>query len=193
MNLDKDDLAALCRDMTKEEVDRVHRLLHEWGVGPEDSFPAQMSLLTLAQLRSAASIPRAIADSRQWLELHLAEYRRQSKTMLDGFAATLDGKIQALKSVVETHAHATQESANSIQERFVAVETAAREIREQLQSGVAEWNRAKNKFVDERWHFERVCKQLDDRLNWWNVCWFIIGAVVFLGIGMLVGHYDWKP
>ena len=192
MNSDKDDLAILCRDMTKEEVDRVHRLLHEWGTGSEDSFPVQFVLLIRAQLRAAASVPLAIADSRQWLEQHLAEYRRQSKTTVDGFTATVDNKIQALKTVVETHAHATQETANSIQGRFGAVETVVREIREQLQSGVVEWNRAKNKFADERWHFERVCKQLDERLNWWNVCWFIIGAAVFLGVGMLVGHYGRK-
>jgi hypothetical protein len=193
MNSDKDDLAILCRDMTKEEVDRVYRLLHEWGTGPEDSFPVQFVLLTRAQLRAAASIPRSIADSQKWLEQHLAEYRRQSKTTVDGFTARVDDKIQALKTVVETHGHATQENANSIQGRFVMMETVAHEIREQLQSGVVEWNRAKDKFVDERWHFERVCKQLDERLNWWNVCWFIIGAVVFLGVGTLVGHYGWKP
>jgi hypothetical protein len=29
MNADKEDLAILCRDMTKDEVDRLHRLLHE--------------------------------------------------------------------------------------------------------------------------------------------------------------------
>jgi hypothetical protein len=29
MNLDKDDLAALCAGMTTDQVDRVHRLLHE--------------------------------------------------------------------------------------------------------------------------------------------------------------------
>jgi len=64
MDLDKDDLAVLCRDMTKEEVDRIHRFLHEWGIGPEDSFPVQFVLLTRAQLRAAASIPRAIADNQ---------------------------------------------------------------------------------------------------------------------------------
>jgi len=85
MDSDKDDLAVLCRDMTKEEVDRIHRLLHEWSVGPEDSFPAQFSLLTRAQLRSAASIPRTIADSRKLLEQHLAEYRRQTAAITDDF------------------------------------------------------------------------------------------------------------
>jgi len=66
-------------------VDRIHRLLHEWSVGPEDSFPAQFSLLTRAQLRSAASIPRTIADSRKLLEQHLAEYRRQTAAITDDF------------------------------------------------------------------------------------------------------------
>jgi len=35
MDIDKDDLAVLTTRMTKEEVDRVYRLLHEWRVGPE--------------------------------------------------------------------------------------------------------------------------------------------------------------
>lgn len=86
MDLDKDDLAILCRDLTKEEVDRVHRLIHEWGIGPENSFPAQLSLLTRAQLLAAASIPRAIADSRKWLEQHLAQYRQQTAALTNDFA-----------------------------------------------------------------------------------------------------------
>jgi hypothetical protein len=192
MDLDKDDLAALCAGLTTDEVDRVHRLLHEWNVGPDSSFPVQLSLLTKAQWRIAANLPRLMNDSRKLIELHLAEYRRQTKTMVDGFADTVDDKIESLKTMVETHDQATQESANSIHGQFVAVETVAREIQEQLLLGAAEWNRAKNKFVDERWHFERVCKNLDERLNWWNVCWFIVGALVFLGIGMLIDHYDWK-
>ena len=79
MDLDKDDLAALCADMTKEEVDRVHRLLHEWSVGPDSSFPVQLSLLTKAQWRIAANLPRLMNDARKLIELHLAEYRRQSQ------------------------------------------------------------------------------------------------------------------
>ena len=55
MDLDNDDLAVLTANMTKEEVDRIHRFLHEWGTGPENSFPVQFVLLTRAQLRAAAS------------------------------------------------------------------------------------------------------------------------------------------
>ena len=87
MDLDRDDLAECSplADAFSEEVDRVHRFLHEWGTGPENSFPVQFVLLTRAQLRAAASIPRAIAESRKWLEQHLAEYRRQTADLVTIF------------------------------------------------------------------------------------------------------------
>ena len=104
MDSGKDDLAVLCRDMTKDEVDRIHRFLHEWGIGPEDSFPVQFVLLTRAQLRAAASIPRTIGDSRKWLEQHLAEYRRQTAALTDDFAGKVDMKHGELKAIVLQHA-----------------------------------------------------------------------------------------
>jgi hypothetical protein len=91
MDLDKDDLAVLCAGLTTDEVDRVHRLLHEWNVGPDSSFPVQLSLLTKAQWRIAANLPRLMNDARKLIELHLAEYRRQSQAMADDFANTVDG------------------------------------------------------------------------------------------------------
>ena len=97
MDLDKDDLSALCAGLTTDEVDRVHRLLHEWKVGPEASFPVQLALLTKAQWRIAANLPRLMNDSRKLIELHLAEYRRQSQAMADDFADTMDGQNKELK------------------------------------------------------------------------------------------------
>ena len=99
MDLDKDDLAALTANMTKEEVDRVHRLLHEWSVGPDSSFPVQLSLLTKAQCqRIAANLPRLMNDSRKLIELHLAEYRRQTKAMMDDFSGTAQKQTEELKN-----------------------------------------------------------------------------------------------
>jgi hypothetical protein len=192
MELDRDDLVALCKGMTKDEVDRVHRLLHEWGIGPEDSFPVQLALLTTAQWRIAATLPRLMNDAQKLIERHLTEYQRQTKTTVDDFSAIADDKILELKTVVETHAKATLETADSIQNQLGEAKLVVAQIREQLQSGVTEWNRAKNKFADERWHFELVCRKLDERLNWWNVCWFLVGAVVFLSLGILLGRHQWK-
>ena len=44
MDLDKDDLTARCVDAPAEEVDQIHRLLHEWSVGPDSSFPVQLAV-----------------------------------------------------------------------------------------------------------------------------------------------------
>jgi hypothetical protein len=95
--MDKDDLTALLVDAPAEEVDQIHRLLHEWSVGPDSSFPVQLSLLTRAQWRIAANLPRLMNDSRKLIELHLAEYRRQSQAMADDFAGTVDGQKKELK------------------------------------------------------------------------------------------------
>ncbi|MEO8429570.1 MAG: hypothetical protein ABI651_20955 [Verrucomicrobiota bacterium] len=64
MELEEDDLAALCAGMTTKEVDRVHRLLHQWNVGPDSSFPVQLTLLTRAQWHIAANLPRLMDHSR---------------------------------------------------------------------------------------------------------------------------------
>src|SRR5271168_4686734 len=101
MDLDKDDLSALCAGLATDEVDRVHRLLHEWSVGLDSSFPVQLALLTKAQWRIAANLPRLMHDGRKLIELHLAEYRRQSQAMADDFADTVVGQNKELKKTVE--------------------------------------------------------------------------------------------
>ena len=131
MDSDKDDLAVLCHDMTKEEVDRVHRLLHEWSVGPEDSFPVQFVLLTRAQLRAAASIPRAITESRRWLEQHLAEYRRQTAALTDDFAGMVDMKHGELKDIVLKHAETVKRDALFVSNRLVDANDVAKGITDQ--------------------------------------------------------------
>jgi hypothetical protein len=131
MDLDKDDLAILCRDLTKEEVDRVHRLIHEWGIGPENSFPAQLSLLTRAQFKAAASIPRAIADSKKWLELHLAEYRKQTAALTDDFAGMVDMKHGELKDIVLKHAETVKRDALFVSNRLVDANDVAKGITDQ--------------------------------------------------------------
>ncbi len=107
MNLDRDDPAALCQGMGRDEVDRVHRLLREWGAGPDNSFPVQVALLTNAQLRAAASVPRSIDDSRQWLEQPLVEYRRQAKLLVQGFSSEIRGQVEELKTITNEHAART--------------------------------------------------------------------------------------
>ncbi len=143
MDLDKDDLAALCAGLTTDEVDRVHRLLHEWNVGPAISFPVQLALLTKAQWRIAAHLPRLMNDSRKLIELHLAEYRRQSQTIADDFADTVDGQNKELKKIVEIHAQTTRQSAEQIQVQLSDAEAVARRIISLMEGAASEWKNIK--------------------------------------------------
>ena len=192
MDLDKDDLAVLCRDLTKEEVDRVHRLLHEWGTGPEDSFPAQFSLLTRAQLRAAASIPRSIADSRKWLEQHLAEYRRQTAALTDDFAGMVDIKHGELKAIVLQHAETVKRDALFVSNRLVDANDVAKSIQKNLQTAVAEWNQSQDALERERQRFEKVCRKLDEAINLRGVHWQIVGTLAACVVALLIGHYVWR-
>jgi hypothetical protein len=191
MDLDKDDLAILCRDLTKEEVDRVHRLLHEWSVGPEDSFPVQFVLLTRTQLRAAASIPRAIADSRKWLELHLAEYRKQTAALTDDFAGMVDIKHGELKDIVLKHAETVKRDALFVSNRLVDANDVAKSIQKNLQAAAAEWNQSQDALERERERFEKVCRKLDKAVNLRGVHWYVLGTLAACGFALLIGHYVW--
>ena len=191
MDSDKDDLTVLCHDMTKEEVDRIHRFLHEWGIGPEDSFPVQFALLTRAQLRAAASIPRAIGDSRKWLEQHLAEYRRQTAALTDNFAGMVDIKHGELKDIVLKHAETVKRDALFVSNRLVDANDVAKSIHKNLQAAAAEWNQSQDALERERQRFEKVCRKLDEAINLRGVHWYIIGTLTACVAALLIGHYVW--
>jgi hypothetical protein len=191
MDLDKDDLAMLCRDLTKAEVDRVHRLIHEWSIGPEDSFPAQLSLLTRAQFKAAASIPRSIAESKKWLELHLAEYRKQTAALTNDFAGMVDIKHGELKAIVLQHAETVKRDALFVSNRLVDANDVAKSIQKNLQAATVEWNKSKDDLVRERQRFEKVCQKLDEAVNLRGVHWHILSALAACVVALLIGHYVW--
>ena len=191
MDLDKDDLAVLTANMTKDEVDRVHRLIHEWGTGPEDSFPVQLSLLTGAHLRAAARIPRAIADSRKWLEQHLAQYRQQTAALTNDFAGMVDIKHGELKDIVLKHAETVKRDALFVSNRLVDANDVAKSIQKNLQCSVAEWNQSQDALARERQRFQKVCQKLDDAINLRGVHWYIIGTLAACVVALLIGHYVW--
>src|SRR5271170_2096280 len=143
MALDKDDLSALCAGMTKDDVDRIHRLLHEWNVGPDSSFPVQLTLLTKAQWRIAANLPRLMEEARKLIELHLAEYRRQSQAMADDFADTVDGQNKELKKAVEIHIQATRQAAEQIQVQLADAEAVAKRVKDLIEGAASEWEKIK--------------------------------------------------
>jgi hypothetical protein len=189
MDLDKDDLAMLCRDLTKAEVDRVHRLIHEWNIGPEDSFPAQLSLLTRAQLRAAASVPRLMNDSRKLIEAHLAEYRRLTGAMMDDFSGTLKTQSGEFTAAAEKHGQTIQQAVMHIKLQIVDAELAAQRIKSQMGIAAMEWLEIKTNATAQCERLEQVSNDLQDRFAWRvmlrSCAWFLLA----LGYGICIGYY----
>ena len=53
---------CLLPDMTKEEVDRIHRLLHEWSVGPDRQFSGATVIADQGAMAHRRPICRAIDE-----------------------------------------------------------------------------------------------------------------------------------
>ena len=188
MDLDKDDLAVLCAGMTKDEVDRVHRLLHEWNIGPDSSFPVQLALLTCAQLRAAASVPRSLTDSRKWLELHLAEYRQQTAALLKNFSVTSGEKIEVFEGTIQKHAEAMEKAINVSHGHLAETEKAARQIKFELERGAAEskqeLKKIRDDIQDERIRLQKARRDMESRMTWqeWIKILLVLAGFVFLGV-----------
>ena len=186
---DRDDLAVLCEGMSRDQIDRVHRLLYEWGDGPLDSFPTQLALLTLAQFHAAAKVPCSLADSRKLLELHLAEYRRQSKIIADEFSNTANRQTAELKSAGELQIQSLQQAVEQINRSLTIAETAAKRVITLLDSVTTVWESIKTSTVTQCGHLEDISDDLQDRFAWRvmlrSVAWFLLA----IGYGILIGHY----
>ena len=189
MDLDQDDLAALRAGMTTEEVDRIHRLLHEWNVGPDSSFPVQLALLTKAQWRIAANLPRLMNESRKMIELHLAEYQRQSQAMADDFADTVDGQNKELKKTVENHIQATRQAAEQIQVQLADAGAVASRIKSLMESAASEWENIKASATAQCERLEQVSNDLQDRFAWRVILQTAVWLLLALGIGLCIGQY----
>lgn len=192
MELDKEDLAVLCKGMTIDEVDRVHRLLHEWGIGPGDSFPVQLALLTLAQLKAAASVPRSIADSRKWLELHLAEYRRQTQSLLDGFNQTVQTATHDFDTSLSAHAKTIENSVKQIQAQLDVAEEVAAQVKSLMANATSQWEHVRARATVECERLQTISNDLQDRFAWRVMLQFAAFFLLVSALSVLAGHYLWK-
>jgi hypothetical protein len=191
MDLDKDDLAALCEGMTKDQVDRVHRLLHEWNVGPDSSFPVQLALLTCAQWRAAAHLPNVIRNSGKLIESHLAECRQHTAAIVTNLSTVTEDSAAELKSIVEIHTDTVNKASVSIRNQLWETEEVAKRIRTTLENSFGEWEKAEDNFAAERQKLEKERKELAARVHFRDNVY--AGIILFgaIALGMLLEYY-WK-
>ena len=187
--MDDTDFDFLCEVVSADEAKRLRTILVEWCDGDENGFPVQLALLTRAQWYVAASIPRSVNESRKLLEAHFAENRRQAKVMINDFARTIDDKNSDLKGIVETQAKATEQTVSTLRIRLMEVDEFARTIRRSLEKAMSEFDQARASLDGQRQKLEKVCKEMDQRLEWRWFLWYALGGLVIFALGMAYEHF----
>ena len=174
------DFDFLCNGLPAEEAKRMRKILAEWSDGDENGFPVQLVMLTRAQWRAAALVPQAVNESRKLIELHLAEYRRQTAALIGNLSAVGAEQTGELDNIVKAHTEALKESG-----------AAAMDIRRHLDDGVSAHHRVKNdlKAASERFH--KTCEDLDGRIAGLQIRrdWLALLGLIAVGIviGLVVG------
>ncbi len=181
------DLDWLCEDASPEEVKRLMRLVHEWSQGDEQSFPVQLALLTRAQWRAAAMIPRLVNESRALMELKLAEYRRQTSALVQNFSDTADDKAEALSTIVATHTKSMNQAVAKAQVQLTNAESVAALIRSELESGTQAWKKARADYEAERHRLDEARQELDARDTRRDWLWVGLVLLGMIAIGIAIG------
>ena len=183
------DFDFLCKDLSAGEAKGFRKMLVEWSDGDENGFPVQLALLTRVQWRAAALVPQAVNESRKLIELHLAEYRRQTKSLMDGFSSTLKAQSEEFKTAAEKHGQTIQQAVMHIKLQIVDAELVARRVKSQMGNAASEWKEIKTSTVAQCKRLEVVSNGLQDRFAWRvmlrSVVWFLLA----LGYGICIGHY----
>jgi tetrahydromethanopterin S-methyltransferase subunit G len=185
------DFDFLCNGLPAEEAKRMRKILAEWSDGDENGFPVQLVMLTRAQWRAAALLPQAVNESRKLIELHLAEYRRQTAALIGNLSAVGEEQTEELKSIVKAHTEALTNASGSFRSQLKEIGAAAMDIKRHLDDGVSAHNRVKNDLKAASEKFEKTCAELDTRISGLQIRrdWLALFALIAIGIvlGFVVG------
>jgi hypothetical protein len=181
------DFDLLCEGASPPEAKRLRKLLAEWCDGDENSFPVQMALLSKAQWRAAAHIPRLVNESSKLLDLKLAESRRQTASLVESFAQAAETKERALQSIIVNHNEATKKTLAEMRTQLTNAEFVAERIGGELKNGAFGWKAAAADFQAERTKLEEARHQLDARLNSGERLCFVLLLVGLVGVGVAIG------
>ena len=185
--MDDTDFDLLCKGLSANEARLFRKILKDWCNGDEESFPVQLALLTRAQWRAAATIPRAVNDSGKLIEKHLAECRQHTAAILKNLSTVTDDSVAELKSIVKMHTEAVDRISVSFRDQLWEAGEVARQIKDSLGSGLSEWRKARDDFAKERENLEKERKELAARIQWRDWFWAGLTLLGMVAVGIVIG------
>ena len=181
------DFDLLCVGLSPDEAKRMRKILAEWNDGDENGFPVQLAMLTRAQWQAAASIPRSLNDSRKWLELHLAEYRRQTAELVKNLSAVGEDQADELKNIVKAHTEALNQASGSFRSQLKSIGVFTQDIRKHLDDGISSYNHIKTDLKAGGEMFRKTCEDLDGQINGVQLRRDWLAWLGLIAIGMVIG------
>jgi hypothetical protein len=183
------DFDLLCIGMSADEAKRLRKVLAEWSDGDENGFPVQLAMLTRAQWRAAALIPRTIKSSSKLIELHLAECRHETAAIVENLSTVSKDNAADLKSIVKAHTETVHQASVSIRNQLWETAEVAKQMREKLDDGVSAWNRARTDLEAGCEQFQKSCQELDDRITWRELRRDWLTLLGLIAIGIVIGVF----
>ena len=185
--MDDTDFDLLTEGMPPEQAKRMRKIMVEWCDGDENGFPVQMAMLTRAQWRAAALVPQAVNESRKLIELHLAEYRRQTAELVKNLSAVGEDQADELKNVVKGHTEALNQASDSFRSQLKSIGAFAQDIRKHLDDGISSYNHIKTDLKAGGEMFRKTCEDLDGRINGVQLRRDWLAWLGLIAIGIVIG------
>ena len=189
--MDRTEFDVLCEGASAEETRLLSKLLAEWCDGDERSFPVHLALLTRAQWRAAASVPRSVDQSRDILERTFNEHQQRIIGLVKDFEDATEAKLQALEKFQTTQVRQAGESVETLRSQMAEVRAVARLMEGDLRKGADEWRQAHQQFETERRKLDTALAAMNQH---WDIQQLVFTGLLLLtvcGIGLLLGHFVW--
>lgn len=185
------DFDSLCDGVPPHEAKRLRKMLNEWCDGNEDSFPAQLALLTRAQWRAAAETPVVLKESLQLLQMRLADYGQQTAALLKSFNAAADAKTKELQKVIADQRESADVILDDLRDHAATAKKLLAGIENQLTRGTGELKRFRDQFIDERHRLEQARVRCEQQNKWSDWIMFGILLLAMVGMGVCIG-WQWR-